>query len=239
MPFYRLGRELVFPPPEEAEPSGLLAIGGDLEPDRLLLAYAHGIFPWYSEGDPILWFSPDPRMILLPASLRISRSLAKALRRTSLEIRLDTHFEGVIRGCASVKRPQGEGTWITDDMIRAYGRLHELGYAHSMEAWEGDQLVGGVYGVSLGGSFFAESMFTLRANASKIALVALARQLRAWRFDLIDCQLYTAHLARFGAAEWERRRFLDLLERSLKRKTRRGKWALEGDPIRPGADSAR
>jgi leucyl/phenylalanyl-tRNA--protein transferase len=238
MPFYRLGRKLVFPPPEEAEPSGLLAVGGDLEPERLLLAYASGIFPWYSEGDPILWFSPDPRMILIPASLRISRSLAKALRRTRLEIRLDSDFEGVIRGCANASRPTGEGTWITDDMIQAYGRLHELGYAHSMEVWEGDHLAGGVYGVSLGGSFFAESMFTLRPDASKVALVALARQLGAWGFDLIDCQIYTDHLARFGAVEWERHRFLDLLERSLKRKTRRGKWILEGDPILPGRDSA-
>jgi leucyl/phenylalanyl-tRNA--protein transferase len=239
MPYEWIGRDLAFPSPEEAELSGLLAVGGDLEPDRLLLAYARGIFPWYSEGDPILWFSPDPRMILLPDALRISRRLARVLRQTRLEVRLDTDFEGVIRGCATAKRPGGGGTWITKDMIRAYCRLHEMGYAHAMEAWDQDRLVGGVYGVSLGGFFFAESMFTLRSDASKIALVALVRQLQAWRFDLVDCQIYTDHLARFGAVEWPRRRFLEVLERSLKKETRRGRWRLEGDPIRPGTDPSR
>ena len=234
MAFYWIGKELIFPSPDEAEPSGLLAVGGDLEPDRLLLAYSIGIFPWYSEGEPILWFSPDPRMILLPSALRVSRSLAKSLRRTQLEIRLDTAFEKVIRGCAEVRRPRGEGTWITADMIKAYCRLYKMGYAHSAEAWDGRRLVGGVYGVSLGGCFFAESMFTLCANASKIALVALVRQLQAWRFDFVDCQIYTDHLARFGATQWPRRRFLEALRKSLKKATRRGKWKFERDMVRAG-----
>jgi leucyl/phenylalanyl-tRNA--protein transferase len=158
-----------------------------------------GIFPWYSEGDPILWFSPDPRMVLAPSRLRISRSLKKTLKRTRLELRFDTAFEQVIKGCAEAKRPVGEGTWITVDMIQAYCRLFKEGYAHSAEAWAGGELVGGVYGVSLGGCFFAESMYTLRPNASKVALVALVRQLDDWNFDLVDCQLYAPHLARFGA----------------------------------------
>ncbi|MFQ5457318.1 MAG: leucyl/phenylalanyl-tRNA--protein transferase, partial [Myxococcota bacterium] len=154
-----MGKKLIFPRPEEAEPGGALAVGGDLEPERLLLAYACGIFPWPSQGEPVLWFSPDPRMILLPSELRVSRSLRKFMRRTGFELRLDTAFSRVIRGCAEVRRPEGRGTWITADMIRAYTRLHALGYAHSAECWEDGRLVAGVYGVALGGCFFAESMY--------------------------------------------------------------------------------
>ncbi len=228
MPLQWLGKELAFPPHEAAESGGLLAVGGDLEPARLLLAYSIGIFPWYNEDQPNLWFSPDPRMVLLPSELHASRSLRKTLRRERFEIRMDTAFEGVIRGCAEVERPCGEGTWITPDMIRAYCRLHELGFGHSAEAWEDDRLVGGVYGVSLGGCFFAESMFALRSDASKVAFVALVEQLEAWSFDLIDCQVHTDHLERFGAREWHRERFLEALAEALRRETRRGPWRLEG-----------
>jgi len=227
MPVYYLGQRLVFPSPDEAEPGGVLAVGGDLKPERLLLAYASGIFPWYSEGEPILWYSPDPRMILLPSALRVSRSLQKFMRRTDLALRLDTAFEEVIRGCGAARRPDGGGTWITDDMIRAYTRLHALGYAHSAESWQDGRLVAGIYGVALGGCFFAESMYTSVPNASKTALVALVMQLEAWDFDLIDCQVYTENLARFGAAEWGRGRFLRSLEGSLEKPTLRGRWTFD------------
>jgi leucyl/phenylalanyl-tRNA--protein transferase len=227
MPVYRLGPELAFPDPEESEPGGLLAIGGDLAPQRLLLAYAMGIFPWYSEGQPILWHSPDPRAVLVPSALRVSKSLGKNLRRGRFEVRLDTAFADVIRACAEVPRPGAEGTWITQDMMRAYVRLHELGYAHSAEAWENGRLVGGLYGVSLGGAFFGESMFTCRSDASKVAFAVLLRQLERWGFDFLDCQMRTAHLERMGAVLWPRKTFLEALARSLGRKARRGSWRLD------------
>lgn len=229
MPVYRLTEALGFPPPEAAEPGGLLAVGGDLGSERLLLAYAMGIFPWYEEGLPILWHSPDPRMVLLPAALRVSRSLRKAMRDRAFEIRLDGDFEGVIRACARAPREGQDGTWITDEMIDGYQRLHELGYAHSAEAWSGGELIGGLYGVSLGGCFFGESMFATHANASKVAFVKLVEQLARWEFELIDCQVHTAHLARFGATEWPRSRFLSVLEDSLTKPTRRGRWQFDGD----------
>lgn len=229
MPIYRLSRDLVFPPPEKAEPGGLLAVGGDLSPERLLLAYSMGIFPWYEEGLPILWHSPDPRMVLLPSELRISRSLRRTLLRRTFEVKVDTAFGPVIRACAAVPRRRGEGTWITSEMIEAYERLFDLGYAHCAEAWEGEELVGGLYGVSLGGCFFGESMFTRRTDASKAAFATLVRQLQSWEFDLIDCQVHTEHLARFGAAAWSRRRFASALERSLRKRNRRGHWRLDAD----------
>ncbi|HVS14152.1 MAG TPA: leucyl/phenylalanyl-tRNA--protein transferase [Thermoanaerobaculia bacterium] len=225
MTVYRLGSALGFPPPEEAEPSGLLAVGGDLEPARLVLAYAHGIFPWFGEGDPILWFSPDPRAVLDPAALRVGRTLRKELRRSPFAITFDRAFEGVVRACAETERPGQRDTWITRAMIEAYCRLHELGLAHSVEAWIEDELVGGVYGVSLGGAFFGESMFARRNNASKIAFVALVRRLEEWGFDLIDCQMRTEHLERFGACEVPRAEFLAGLARSLERPTRQGPWS--------------
>jgi leucyl/phenylalanyl-tRNA--protein transferase len=229
VPVYRLTAELRFPAPEAAEPSGLLAVGGDLGAERLLLAYTMGIFPWYADGLPILWHSPDPRMILLPAELRVSRSLRRALRDRSFEIRLDSDFDAVIRACARAPRDGQEGTWITDEMIEGYRCLHELGYAHSAEAWSSGELVGGLYGVSLGGCFFGESMFARRSNASKVAFVALVERLARWNFDLVDCQVHTAHLARFGATEWPRSRFLSALEASLAKQTRRGRWRLDGE----------
>ena len=233
MAIYQLGPELVFPSPEKAEPSGLLAVGGDLAPERLLLAYSLGIFPWPLVARPLLWFSPDPRMVLLPRALHVPRSLRKRLRRMPFEVRLDTAFEEVVRRCALVRRPEEASTWITPELAEAYGRLHQLGFAHSAEAWQGGRLVGGLYGVSLGGAFFGESMFAERSDASKMAFVTLVRQLEAWGFDLIDCQVHTDHLARFGATEWPRRRFLAALADSLARASRRGRWTL--DPgARPG-----
>jgi len=227
VPVYRLTGELRFPAPEEAEPSGLLALGGDLGSERLLLAYSMGIFPWYEAGSPILWHSPDPRMILLPAKLRISRSLRKTLRDRCFEVRLDGAFEAVIRACAHTSRDGQDGTWITDEMIEAYVRLFELGYAHCAEAWSGGELIGGLYGVSLGGCFFGESMFASLPNASKVAFTTLVAQLARWKFDLIDCQVHTDHLARFGATEWPRSQFLSALEKSLAKKTRRGRWQFD------------
>jgi leucyl/phenylalanyl-tRNA--protein transferase len=227
VPVYQLSHELRFPPPEAADPSGLLAVGGDLSPKRLLLAYKMGIFPWYEAGLPILWHSPDPRMVLRPSEFRLSRSLRRQLRNSAFEIRLDTAFSTVIRACASKKRPEGDGTWITDEMMDGYDRLFELGYAHSAEAWLDDQLVGGLYGVSLGGCFFGESMFAYESNASKIAFATLVGQLVKWDFNLIDCQVHTDHLERFGATAWQRSDFLAALETSLDRETRRGPWRLE------------
>lgn len=238
MPVYRLGEALRFPPPEEADPSGLLAVGGDLSPDRLLLAYSNGIFPWPLVERPLLWFSPDPRMVLRPAELVVSRSLRKTLRRGGFEVRLDTAFHRVVHRCAKVPRRGEAGTWITSDIANAYAGLHELGFAHSAEAWQDGELVGGLYGVSLGLSFFGESMFADRPDASKVAFVVLVRQLHAWGFDLIDCQVHTDHLARFGAREWTRRRFLAALQRSLAAPTRRGHWKLEV-PEPPASDAAR
>ena len=236
MPVYRLGPELVFPPPEEADPSGLLAVGGDLSPERLLLAYAHGIFPWYDETLPILWHSPDPRMVLLPGELHVPKSLAKTLRRGRFELRLDTAFAEVIAACASTPRPRERGTWITAEMREAYLRLHALGFAHSAEAWRGGRLVGGLYGVALGGCFFGESMFAREPDASKAAFATLVRQLGRWGFALIDCQMHTEHLARFGAREWPRARFLRHLRAALERETRRGRWSLDAAAREPGRE---
>jgi leucyl/phenylalanyl-tRNA--protein transferase len=217
VPVYLLGPDPVFPPPERADPSGLLAVGGDLHSERLLLAYSLGIFPWYSEGQPLLWFSPDPRTVLLPDRLHVPRSLRRRMRQSPYELRLDTAFGDVIRACAAVSRPDQDGTWITPEMVVAYELLFEQGYAHSVEAFESGELVGGLYGVSLGAGFFGESMFALRSDASKIAFVALIHQLRAWDFDLIDCQIHTEHLARFGAEEWPREDFLEALRATLRR----------------------
>jgi leucyl/phenylalanyl-tRNA--protein transferase len=228
LPVYRLHpSRLDFPPPEEAEPDGLLAVGGDLRPERLLAAYAQGIFPWYSEGLPILWHSPDPRFVLLPGELHVGRSLRKVIKRGEYTFRLDTAFEKVMAACGKVKRPGQRGTWITQDMKRAYSELHRLGFAHSAEAWRGEELVGGLYGVSLGSAFFGESMFALAPDASKVAFVLLSEQLVSWGFTLIDCQVETEHLARFGAVPWPREQFLLALADGLKAPTRRGKWEAE------------
>jgi len=229
VPVFRLDERLIFPSPDLAE-EGLLAVGGDLSPDRLLLAYAMGIFPWYDEGQPILWHSPDPRLVLQADDLHVPRSLERTLRRGTFRITFDAAFGRVVDACAAAVRPGQEGTWITGEMRRAYKRLHRLGYAHSAEAWRGDRLAGGLYGVSLGGAFFGESMFAREPDASKAAFVSLVRQLQRWGITLIDCQVATEHLARFGAHEWPRERFLAALGRALELPTRRGRWSTEPVP---------
>lgn len=231
MTVYRLGKTLAFPPPEEADPNGLLAVGGDLSSDRLLLAYAMGIFPWYTDDTPILWFSPDPRGVLTPETLVVHRSLARRARSGFDEITMDRAFGDVIRGCSDAPREGQHGTWITGGMIEAYEHLHELGFAHSVEVWKGGQLVGGLYGVSLGNAFFGESMFSRESDASKVALVHLVGQLVRWGFDLIDCQVRNDHLASLGAQEWPRERFLEALSQCLQKPTRRGVWAFDADYV--------
>jgi len=224
MPVFRLTDDLIFPPPELAEDDGLLAIGGDLSEKRLLLAYSMGIFPWYSEGSPILWWSPDPRLILIPEELKISRSLKQIIKKDIYKITMDASFESVIRSCAEVKRKNQRGTWITDRMIDAYIKLHCSGYAHSVESWFEGELVGGLYGVSLGSAFFGESMFTKKCNASKVVFVKLVEHLQRWGFSLIDCQMITQHLIRFGARAIPRIEFMGMLTSALKIRTKRGKW---------------
>jgi len=208
-----LNNNAPFPPVNRAlrESNGLLAAGGDLSVPRLLEAYRHGIFPWFNLGEPILWWSPDPRMVLIPGEFKTSRSLAKVLRNAAYEVRCDTAFEQVMRGCAA---PRGghHGTWIHEDMIAAYCALYEIGYAHSVEVWMDGRLVGGLYGVSIGRMFYGESMFSHASNASKIALAYLARQLERWQFKMIDCQMNTAHLASLGAREISRSEFIARLQ---------------------------
>jgi leucyl/phenylalanyl-tRNA---protein transferase len=232
---FRLDDRLIFPSPALAEPSGLLAVGGDLSPKRLIVAYASGIFPWYHEGLPILWHSPDPRMVLLAGQVHVGRSLAKEIRRGRYEIRLDTSFSAVMEACAGVPRPEQDGTWITDEMLEAYIELHRLGFAHSAEAWKDGELVGGLYGVSLGAAFFGESMFARAPDASKVAFVTLVRQLERWGIELVDCQVKTSHLARFGATEWPRKLFLSALDKALAEPTRRGQWRFDTEAS-PGAE---
>ena len=229
MPVFRIPDEHLFPHPSLAEPDGLLGVGGDLHVDRLLLAYANGIFPWYNHGQPILWFSPDPRYVLRPEDLKISRSLKKRIRRRDYEVRLDSAFEDVLRGCKETYRPGQRGTWITPDMEAAYNELHRLGHAHSAEAWLDGELVGGLYGVSLGGLFAGESMFARQSDASKVAFVWLVRQLQEWGFSLIDCQIRTDHLARFGGSELPRERYLDQLRALIHQRGRPGRWSLDAD----------
>ena len=231
MPIFRLGPELAFPPPELAE-DGLLAVGGDLRIERLLLAYRNGIFPWYSAGEPILWWSPDPRMVIDPAGLHVSKRLQRRLRQQTFRLTADQAFAEVLDACAGVPRPGQSGTWITRAMRRAYVQLHEAGYAHSVEAWQGDDLVGGLYGVSLGGAFFGESMFHRTADASKAAMAALCAHACATGIDLIDCQVSTPHLVRLGGYEMPRAAFLGRLRIVLERPSQAGAWTLQGDPAR-------
>lgn len=227
MPVFRLSEEHIFPPAELASEDGVLAVGGDTDPDRLLLAYQNGIFPWPHEDLPLLWFSPNPRFVLEPKKAKISHSLRKALKQKPYHICADKAFDSVIKRCATVSRRGQHGTWITDDMMAGYFQLHKMGYAHSIEAYLGDTLVGGLYGVSLGGVFFGESMFADMPDASKICFAVLLKNLVAWGFDLVDCQSYTDHLARFGAEHWPRIKFLHVLQNSLKKPTKRGEWKLD------------
>ncbi|MFP3958531.1 MAG: leucyl/phenylalanyl-tRNA--protein transferase [Spirochaetaceae bacterium] len=223
-PYLSEHRRITFPSPEEADAHGLVAAGGNLSPGLLLSAYSQGIFPWYSEGEPILWWSPDPRFVLFPDELHVAKSLRRTLNHGAFSVTLDQAFQEVIVACSVAPRRGQVGTWITDEMIEGYTTLYELGYAHSLEVWERGTLAGGLYGVSLGGMFFGESMFARVSDASKVGFVVLARALRERGFDCIDCQMYTGHLARFGAREMSRSAFLGLLGRSLRRPTLRGDW---------------
>jgi leucyl/phenylalanyl-tRNA--protein transferase len=224
MPIFRLSSRLEFPPAWLARADGLLCIGGDLSCERILLAYQNGIFPWFSDNEPILWWSPDPRLVLYPSEIRISRSLKKTLKKNRFRITVDQAFEQIISACARPRKDPDEGTWLVDEMKEAYIELHRRGYAHSVETWHQDRLVGGLYGVEMGCVFFGESMFSLEADASKTALVALARHLHGHGFDFIDCQVTTDHLCRMGAVEIPRYRFLDLLGRSILRQPDPGIW---------------
>jgi leucyl/phenylalanyl-tRNA---protein transferase len=224
MPVFLLTDKLAFPPPHLAGKEGLLAIGGDLSPKRLLLAYRMGIFPWYAEEDPILWWSPDPRLVLYPEELHVSRSLLRTLRKGQFHITMDTAFARVMQACARSRNRGDQGTWIVPEMIAAYGRLQAAGYAHSVECWHENQLAGGLYGVSLGRCFFGESMFSEVTDASKIALVHLTEFLKAHAFHFIDCQVKTDHLVRLGAREITRKEFLNQLRKALVNKTLRGRW---------------
>lgn len=223
-------RRFVFPPVSWASPDGVVAVGGQADPETLKIAYGRGIFPWPHEGLPLLWFCPHPRFVLAPEEMHLSRSLRKEMRRGAFEVRADTAFGEVIRACAARPRPGQNGTWITGEMIAGYTALHGEGLAHSVEAWQDGRLVGGAYGVSLGAVFFGESMYANVPNASKVAFATLVANLVRWRFALVDCQTYTDHLASFGAREWPRPRFLAALKRALREPTRAGRWALELGP---------
>jgi leucyl/phenylalanyl-tRNA--protein transferase len=224
MSVFELSDELIFPHPSLAEEDGLLAIGGDLSPQRLIFAYKNGIFPWFNEDEPILWWSPDPRCVLFPNKLKISHSLKQTINRNIFSVRFDTNFESVINHCAEVKRKNQEGTWITSQIKEAYIRLHQLGYAHSVESYFENQLVGGLYGVTIGKAFFGESMFYLMPNASKVAFVTLVEHLQKWHFDIIDNQQTTNHLLSFGAEEISRKAFLDILSTAVVKEGKIGKW---------------
>lgn len=224
MPLYRLSSPHRFPDPSDAEGDGLLAVGGDLHPARLVEAYASGIFPWFNEGDPILWWSPPERTLWLPGDFQPSAGFRKSLRRAGFGIRVDSAFEAVMRGCAATPRPGQDGTWIGEEMIGAYTELHRRGYAHSFEAWRDGELAGGLYGVSLGAAFFGESMFSARPDASKAAFAALCERVFGWGFRFIDGQLANPHLARLGARTVPRPEYLERLAESLEEPSRVGDW---------------
>jgi len=215
LPVYKISDSLTFPNPNQADESGLLAFGGDLSPDRILLAYKSSIFTWYSSGDPILWWSPPQRMILYPNSLRINKSLKRAINSGEFEIRVDENFDSVIEACSQIPRKDQNGTWINTEMQTAYKNLHQLGYAHSFETWKDNELVGGLYGLSLGRAFFGESMFSRHSESSKFAFYHLHEFAIKHEFHFIDCQLYTEHLASMGATEIEREEYLSQLEKAL------------------------
>ena len=219
----------IFPDVELAltEPDGLLAVGGDLSIERLTTAYQLGIFPWYSDDQPILWWSPDPRMVLKPKNIKVSRSLGKIINNKKFVVTFDTHFRDVITACSEPRLEKGKvqnDTWILDEMIEAYVAMHEAGYAHSIECWQDDELVGGLYGIAIGSVFFGESMFSRVSNASKVAFVALAQQLEQWDFKLIDCQVYTAHLESLGASMVSRKQFIKMLNQYTTSDKKKSQW---------------
>lgn len=219
MPIFRLSKAIQFPPAHFANEDGLLCVGGDLCVKRLLLAYKNGIFPWFVKGEPILWWSPDPRLVLFPDNINISKSLKKKIKKKQYNVTIDNAFEKTILSCAKPrKKEENVGSWLGEQMIKAYIKLFEQGYAHSVETWYENELVGGLYGVCLGGIFFGESMFSFKSDASKIALVSLTNQLKKNNFDLIDCQLATNHLFSMGAKMITRQSFLDKIKKSTSRK---------------------
>jgi leucyl/phenylalanyl-tRNA--protein transferase len=227
MPIYLLSEdELQFPHPSLTSENGILAVGGDLSAERLILAYQYGIFPWFNEGDPILWWSPDPRFVLFPEELKVSRSMRPYFNQKKFGCTIDRDFGAVIRHCQQNRRGRqaGMGTWITEEMLEAYVRLHELGFAHSVEVWKGDELVGGLYGLAFGKCFFGESMFTKVSNASKFGFINLVRYLEERGFWLIDCQQETRHLASLGARSISREKFLSILEKNREEDGEIGKW---------------
>jgi len=224
VPVFLLSDTIEFPPPHLASEDGLLAVGGDLSQKRLLLAYRMGIFPWFSNNEPILWWSPDPRLVLYPHEIKISKTLKKIIKKEVFKVTMDLAFNEVINQCAQIRMKKNQGTWIIEDIIEAYCQLHESGFAHSVEVWRQGELAGGLYGVSLGKCFFGESMFTLVSNASNVGLVKFVEHLKELSFDMIDCQVTTEHLIRFGAREITRTLFLKQLEKSLTAPTQKGKW---------------
>lgn len=217
-------QKILFPNPELADSDGLLAWGGNLEPETLINAYSKGIFPWYKRGQPILWWSPNPRLVLFPEKLKVSASLKQKINRNIFNIKFDTNFDEVVGYCAKVKRKGQKSTWITTEMQEAYSKLHQEGYAHSVEAYYHEKLVGGLYGVSLGGIFYGESMFYVMPDASKVSLYYLVQKLIEWDFKLIDAQQSTSHLISLGAEEISRKEFLKLLDSAIKLTGKRGKW---------------
>lgn len=236
MPIFALNDQIAFPDPELAHPSGVLAVGGDLRPERLLAAYSQGIFPWPAEGYPLMWHAPAERWVVPIPELRVNRTLRKVLHKHPFEVRLDTAFEEVMRACGEVPRPGQDGTWITPEMLDAYGTLHRMGYAHCAEAWQDGQLVGGLYGVALGAAFFGESMFATVDNASKVAFVTLARQLQAWGFRFVDAQVETPLLTSLGARPIPRAEFGRWVREALMSPWKPGRWRI--DPaLAHGADA--
>jgi len=224
MAIYLLDDELSFPDPVHGNKDGLLAVGGDLSPERLLLAYSQGIFPWFNDDSPIMWWSPDPRMILIPAEFSISKSLSQSMRNKHYEVLFDNDFKAVINSCSTSQRKRETGTWITPEMISAYSNLHDLGYAHSVETYQHGKLVGGLYGISLGKAFFGESMFHTGRDASKVALAHLVNRLIEWDFHFIDAQQQTEHLSSLGARPVRRKQFLKMLGDAINFITVKGKW---------------
>ncbi len=227
MDYHFLTDRLWFPPAHQADAEGLLAVGGDLSVERLLLAYRSGIFPWYSDGQPVLWWSPDPRFVLIPQEFHLPRRLARTIRQGRFEVRADTAFEEVVALCSEVPRPGQDGTWITEEMIGAYSRLHHAGWAHSVECWLDGELAGGIYGVAVGKGFFGESMFWLEPDASKVALAALVQKIRRWGFLFLDCQMRTGNTARFGGRDVTRAEFLRMVSRAAAEPGRNGPWTKE------------
>jgi len=227
----RLTSKLEFPSPERSTPEGIVAVGGEASPERLLVGYRHGIFPWPHQGLPLLWFSPDPRFVLELDQVHLARSLRKRIRAEPYEVRFDTDFDAVIRACAAAPRPGQDGTWITEELVEGYSTLARRGLAHSVETYRAGELVGGLYGIALGTAFCGESMFARADDASKVATVTLLGHLAHWGFRFLDCQVYTDHLARFGAREWRRARYLSALRRAVAEPGRPGPWRAELTPL--------